>query len=454
MSEEDADSQHPLRDRPPPLHAYEIARAPTNNRRDGQTAGTKKATTLEDDTDDVPIDRLQAAKLAFRSSQDLPGNNTTTNNAGGSPSEEIEDILNDPNNNDWMSKGGDLKKNPIMAPAEENNPRQLQEPSYIRYISDSLSSTAQNETNIAEEEPRNPVVPTVSLQRSQRIRPQSQPGAVSVTPSGTSGGYGEETEEQVPEDEGEYLIHATLVGSQTGVDDSTESQRNLLEEETRRRMMDQVVDADAIPLVQDPVEMKVQYRRRVGLVIVVSILLLIGVILAAVFGRATPTVVTPAPTQSAMPSQTPSSLPTTSSQPSGSPTSPPSVSPSAFPTQPPDNRFCSDAQELQLNVPVLIDSLSGVRVDENGTVLDENEAITSKVDSCHGVPPYMEIGIYTNTTRWFRMVGIGPVTLTTCDDFTLADTDLQGKGGLGDCSGSTPLTKYHAPSYCLSSCLC
>lgn len=198
-------------------------------------------------------------------------------------------------------------------------------------------------------------------------------------------------EEQVPDDSANqddgFLVQATLVS------DSTDLERAQYEEDTRQRLMDEMIlDAHAAEVVEFDEEAQKRRRRRNYVYFGCGLLILVAVILGTVLGTrgsGEPEVetievirnITPAPSLSSFPSSGPTQAPSTSvapsklssELPSRSPSLAPSVSmipselpsahpsdlPSSSPTDTPDNNYCWEATPISIGETAYFDTSVG-----------------------------------------------------------------------------------------------
>ena len=191
-----------------------------------------------------------------------------------------------------------------------------------------------------------------------------------------------------------FLVEATLVDELAGGSNNmTAEEREQFEQDTRKRMMEEmVIDAETAvivePDVNDPKRAQQKRRRRLCFCVLGSLLLL-AVILGSVLGTAskrdsTPKfiVVTPGPTfstapsanptwrptsssrpsdfPSVSPSLVPTEMPTSSSRPSEFPSITPSTIPTNTPTSEPDNNFCDEAMGVSVGDTVFVEDLYAV----------------------------------------------------------------------------------------------
>ena len=303
--------------------------------------------------------------------------------------------------------------------------------------------------------------PLPVLRRNQNVRAPTRVGAIAVAPaqSFNNDGNTHQASSTLLEnhDPSGMLVQATLVEDEAGLD--TMSQRIQFEEETRIRLLDELVVDAGTAIIVDPTAQTRKTRRRMC-ALVVGALILMAIILGSVLGYAssggatkTYVVLTQAPTTSSIPSLSPSTAPSLShtptavptnspsNSPTDSPTNSPTDTPSSNPTTTPDNRFCTDAKVLFVGETAheediwgstgILQAPSFSPLDDFGDfgITDPSLSPLSYEDIYNTLNMVVtcEFGnAYMGPVRWYRMTGAGPVTATTCDPRTTAEAIIQG----------------------------
>lgn len=169
---------------------------------------------------------------------------------------------------------------------------------------------------------------------------------------------------------------------------------------------------------------------------------------------------------SVSPSLVPTGKPTSSSRPSEFPSNNPSTTPTNAPTAEPDNNFCYEAMGISVGNTVFVEDIYAVDTfiptppdtETPAPTPDDFERalapgpgpLSAKVnddelsfpalflqdrqfDDAFG-PVYQVVNVncaggiaFSAPGRWYKFNGVGPVTVTTCDNQTTVDMSIQGK---------------------------